>query len=72
MTDVRQFDDTGIVLTEDRFGSEITRLHDTVPPSRGHEARAWIKHNVEEVGNLESFLPQLHTAETATATVAET
>jgi hypothetical protein len=25
--------------------------------------RAWIKHNIEEVGNFESFLPQLYAAE---------
>jgi hypothetical protein len=25
--------------------------------------RAWIRHNVEEVGNLESFLPQLYASE---------
>jgi hypothetical protein len=25
--------------------------------------RAWIKHNIEEVGNFEAFLPQLHAAE---------
>jgi hypothetical protein len=29
-------------------------------PARG---RAWIKHNIEEVGNFESFLPQLYAAE---------
>ena len=28
--------------------------------ARGH---AWIKHNIEEVGNFESFLPQLYAAE---------
>jgi hypothetical protein len=27
--------------------------------------RAWIKHNVEEVGNFESFLPELYAKETA-------
>jgi hypothetical protein len=26
-------------------------------------ARAWLKHNVEEVGNFEHFLPQLHASE---------
>lgn len=30
--------------------------------ARGH---AWIKHNIEEVGNFESFLPELYAAETA-------
>lgn len=100
VTDVRQLDGTGIVLTEDRFGSEIMRLHHTwsshpegtqydshlvvgMDSSLGQlfnrfartrlfpeeMARAWIKHNVEEVGNLENFLPQLH-AEAATTTVA--
>jgi hypothetical protein len=27
------------------------------------QGRAWIKHNIEEVGNFEAFLPQLHAAE---------
>ena len=25
--------------------------------------RAWIRHNIEEVGNFESFLPQLYRGE---------
>lgn len=29
--------------------------------------RAWIRHNIEEVGNLESFLPALYARETGTA-----
>jgi hypothetical protein len=29
--------------------------------------RAWIKHNIEEVGNFESFLPQLYAAEACQA-----
>ena len=29
--------------------------------------RAWIKHNIEEVGNLESFLPQLYATATTGA-----
>jgi len=29
--------------------------------------RAWIKHNIEEVGNFEAFLPQLYAAETKAA-----
>jgi hypothetical protein len=28
--------------------------------------RAWVKHNIEEVGNLESFLPDLYAAENPT------
>lgn len=32
----------------------------TLDEARG---RAWIQHNVEEVGNFESFLPQLYAAE---------
>jgi hypothetical protein len=28
--------------------------------ARGH---AWIKHNIEEVGNFEAFLPQFYAAE---------
>jgi hypothetical protein len=29
----------------------------------GHQADAWIKHHIEEVGNLENFLPALYAAE---------
>lgn len=99
VTDVQQLDDTGIVLTEDRFGAEIMRLHHSwsrhpegtqydshlvvgMESSLGQlfnrfartrmfpeeMARAWIKHNVEEVGNLENFLPRLY-AEAATTPV---
>ena len=34
--------------------------------------RAWIKHNIEEVGNFESFLPQLYAAEVGVASSGET
>jgi hypothetical protein len=29
--------------------------------------RAWIKHNIEEVGNFESFLPRLYASEASPA-----
>jgi len=29
------------------------------------KARAWLRHNVEEVGNFEFFLPALYAEETA-------
>ena len=32
--------------------------------------RAWIKHNIEEVGNFEAFLPQLHAAEASPMQIA--
>ena len=31
----------------------------------GRQADAWVRHHVEEIGNLENFLPQLYCAETA-------
>ncbi len=34
--------------------------------------RAWIKHNIEEVGNFEAFLPQLYAAECGAETPADT
>lgn len=34
--------------------------------------RAWIKHNIEEVGNFESFLPQLYASEACGAVEATT
>ena len=34
---------------------------------RGH---AWIRHNIEEVGNFESFLPRLYAAESTSTSVA--
>lgn len=33
--------------------------------------RAWLKHNVEEVGNLESFLPALHSAHAGRSSAVE-
>ena len=33
--------------------------------------RAWIKHNIEEVGNFEAFLPQLYASEGGMSTIPE-
>jgi hypothetical protein len=57
--------------------TQITKLDDrgfAHPPIRAlafdeARGRAWIKHNIEEVGNFEAFLPQLYAAETKAAQI---
>lgn len=50
------------VGTERFFGLAVNPLIRSLAfdEARG---RAWIKHNIEEVGNFEAFLPQLHASE---------
>ena len=56
------------VGTERFLGSIVNPLIRAlaVDEARG---RAWIKHNIEEVGNFEAFLPQLYAAETKAAQI---
>lgn len=56
------------VGVEGKFGRPINAL---IRRFLFDEARglAWIKHNIEEVGNFESFLPQLYESEKKISTM---
>jgi hypothetical protein len=51
-----------VVGAEGFLGSMVNPLIRALVFDEAH-GRAWIKHNIEEVGNFEAFLPQLHAAE---------
>jgi hypothetical protein len=50
------------VGTQGFAGGIVNPLIRTLAFDEAH-GRAWIKHNIEEVGNFEAFLPQLYAAE---------
>lgn len=57
-----QYNNSLVIGTEKFFGAVVNPLirQFAFDQARG---RAWIQHNVEEVGNFEAFLPQLFAAE---------
>ncbi len=57
-----QYHNSLVIGTEKFFGRLMNPLirQFAFDQARGH---AWIRHNVEEVGNFEAFLPQLYAAE---------
>jgi len=57
-----QYNNSLVIGTEKFFGAVVNPLvrQFAFDEARG---RAWIKHNIEEVGNFEAFLPQLYAAE---------
>jgi len=57
-----QYNNSLVVGTERFFGTAVNPLirKFVFDEARG---RAWIKHNIEEVGNFEAFLPQLYAAQ---------
>jgi len=56
-----QYNNSLVIGTEKFFGAVVNPLvrQFAFDEARG---RAWIKHNIEEVGNFEAFLPQLYAA----------
>lgn len=57
-----QYNNSLVIGTERLFGAVVNPLirRFAFDEARG---RAWIQHNIEEVGNFEAFLPQLYAAE---------
>ena len=57
-----QYSNSLVIGTERFFGAVVNPLirQFAFDEARG---RAWIRHNIEEVGNFEAFLPRLHAAQ---------